>query len=364
MALKILQITNSLATGGAEKLLLETIPFYREKGIDMDLLVINGTNYPFMKQLKKQNCCAIYSLSIQSVYNPLAIFKMIPYLQKYDIIHVHLFPAQYWVIMAKIISFSKVNVIYTEHSTANRRRKNILFKFLDQIVYSCFDKVICITNEVKVNLQKHIRFVSNKLVVIENGVNIAAIKSAQAYFKNEIHSEIGQEEIVIIQVSGFREAKDQFTLIKAMSLLPNNYKLVLVGEGILQSQCEDLSKELQLQNRVFFLGVRMDVARLLKTAEISVLSSHWEGFGLVAVEGMASGKPFIASNVPGLSEIVKDAGILFEQGNAIELAAAIEKLIIDPDYYQFVIKACQERANLYDIKLMVDKHIQLYEDID
>jgi glycosyltransferase involved in cell wall biosynthesis len=361
--MKVLHVINSLATGGAEKLILETFPLYKEKGLEIDVLVLNGLESPFIKQLNKLNCCNIYSLKFKSVYNPMAIFKIIPYLRNYNLIHVHLFPAQYWVVFAKLLSFSKVKLLFTEHSTYNRRREIRSFKFLDRIIYSFFNRVICITNEVKDNLQKHIHSNVNNLLVIENGVNIAILKSTNSYSKNQIHKEVHEDDVLIIQVSGFRDSKDQPTLIQAMSFLPNNYKLLLVGEGIMRKKCEALTQELQLQKRVLFLGIRMDVPQLLKTADISVLSSHWEGFGLVAIESMASGKPLIVSDVPGLSGVVAGAGILFEHGNSLLLANEIKNLIDNPDYYESVVTACQERANQFDIKIMVDKHIQLYDTI-
>lgn len=363
MALKILQVINSLATGGAEKLLLETLPLYREKGIQVDVLVLNGTDYPFMQQLKQLDCCSVYSLGTKSVYNPMAIFKIIPYLRKYDIIQVHLFPAQYFVVLAKILSFSKVKLLFTEHNTENRRIQNSFFQLVERFFYAHYHSVICITQEVKIILQKHTGSKRDKFIVIENGVNLEALKNSKSYSKKEVYSGINEGEIIIIQVAGFREQKDQATLIRALHYLPNTYKLLLVGEGILRKECEKLAQKLQLQNRVFFLGIRMDVPQLLKTADISVLSTNWEGFGLVAVEGMASGKPFIGSDVPGLSEVVQGAGILFEKGNAKELAIEIEKLMNNPAYYQSVAEACQERTNQYDIKIMVEKHIKLYEAI-
>jgi glycosyltransferase involved in cell wall biosynthesis len=361
--LKILQVINSLATGGAEKLLLETLPLYCEKGIDMDVLVLNGTDYPFMKQLKALNCCDVYSLGLKSVYNPLHIFKIIPYLKKYDIVHVHLFPAQYWVVFAKIVSFSKVKLVFAEHSTSNRRKQNRFFQFFDKYIYSYYHTVICITDQVKQILERHVGSKSNSFIVIENGVNIEVIKNSNTYSKSEINNKINQNDKIIIQVAGFRKPKDQPTLIKALQYLPANFKLLLVGDGILRKDCEDLVHKLQLNDRVFFLGFRSDVPQLLKTADISILSSHWEGFGLVAVEGMASGKPLVAANIPGLSEVVSGAAILFEQGNAKKLAKELAKLASNPDYYQSVAKACQDRANLYDIKIMVAKHIKLYESI-
>lgn len=361
--MRILQVINSLNTGGAEKLLLETIPLFIEKGIEMDLLVLNGTDYPFMKQLKQLNCCKIYSLGFKSVYNPINIFKVIPYLTKYDLVHVHLFPAQYWVVIAKIISFSKVKLIFTEHSTSNRRMQNKILAYFDKQLYSYYEKIICITNEVKHAMEIYLCDSKAVFVVIENGVNLKKITNVTALDKNKINFRIGEFDPLLIQVAAFRHEKDHKTLIRAMQYLQAEVKLLLVGEGVFQDECMNLVKELQLQERVFFLGVRMDVPQLLKSADICILSSNWEGFGLVAVEGMAAGKPFIASDVPGLSNVVKGAGVLFEKGNFKELAMKIKKLLADEKYYSEVVEACKERSKRFDIQLMIEKHIELYSSI-
>lgn len=360
--MKVLHVINSMATGGAEKLLLDSIPLY-QKFICADVLVLNGMNYPFYEQLKILNCCKIYSIQFRSVYNPFLIFKIFPFFKKYDIVHVHLFPAQYWVVIAKIVTLSRIKLIFTEHSTFNRRRKYILTKYIDQIIYSFYCKVICISSDVKFSLKKYVNLDDNKLLVINNGVDISKFVSSKAYAKKEISSDISEQDILLIQVAGFRESKDFKTLIEALLHLPDDFKLVLVGDGLLRKEYEYLVKKLNLDNRVFFLGIRTDVPELLKTVDISLLSSYWEGFGLSAVEGMASGKPFIASNVPGLADIVRNAGILFEQGNSVELAFYIEKLIRNPNYYQKVVNSCQKRAILFDIKYMVEKYMNLYESI-
>lgn len=361
--MKVLQIINALGTGGAEKLLLETIPLYKGKGIEMDILVLNGEKHPFMKELINLDCCNVFSLGNGSVYNPMSIFKIIPYLKKYDSVHVHLFPSQYWVVLAKIISFSNVKLIFTEHNTSNRRMHNKLFQFFDKIIYSFYDHVICITVEVKEALSNHLGKMDDKFQVINNGVNIDLIKKSLPYSKNRVHDGIYAGDIILIQVAGFREQKDQPTVIKALQYLPGTVKLLLVGDGVLRKECELLVQNLKLEKRVFFLGIRMDVPQLLKTADMSVLSSNYEGFGLVAVEGMAAGKPVLASDVPGLAEVVKGAGILFEQGNPEDLADEIMKLLNDKAYYVKVSDACQNRAGKYDIQKMVDKHITVYESV-
>ena len=361
--MKVLQIINSLDAGGAEKLLLETIPLYNEKGIQMDILVLNGNNYPFMKELKSTNSCQIFSLGNGSVYNPMHIFKIISYLKKYEIVHVHLFPAQYWAVIAKWISFSKTKLVFTEHNTHNRRMSNPVFKICDKIIYSGYKKVVCITSEVKRILEGHLGKYGDKFPVIENGVNLKNIKEAVPYEKSEIHPNITDIDELLIQVSAFREQKDQVTLIKSLTALPENVKLILVGDGALRNDCENLVKELQLEKRVFFLGLRMDVLSLLKTADIVVLSSKYEGLSLSSMEGMASGKPFVASDVPGLHEVVKNAGILFPQGDEKALAKSILDLLENNEYYENTVQKCLQRSEEYDIVKMVDKHIQLYNSI-
>lgn len=359
--MKILYIINNLATGGAEKLILEAIPLLKQKGIGVDLLVLNGMNYPYMKQLKELNCCKIYSLGNGSLSNPLLIFKIMPYLKKYDLVHVHLFPAQYWAVFAKIISFSKTKLLFTEHSTSNRRIKNKWFKYIERFVYSFYTKIIAISNEVQETLILHTSLGKNRFEVIVNGVNLKSIQDALVLDKNSLHDTLHETDKLIIQVAGFRIEKDQKTVIRAMQFLDLKVKLLLIGDGNLRNSCEQLVSELGLEERVFFLGVRTDVPNLLKTADISVVSSHWEGFGLVAVEGMAVGKPVIASDVAGLSNVVNGAGILFEKGNEKELVSKINELLDNQCYYNAVIEAGLERAKLYDVNDMVDKLIASYK---
>jgi len=361
--MKILHVINSLATGGAEKLLLETLPLYDEKGIKADLIVLNGTNSPFLEALKQLKCCNIFSLGTGSVYNTLLIFKIISYFKNYDLVHVHLFPSQYWVVIAKLVSFSKTRLIFTEHSTSNRRLQNPIFKAIDKNVYKFYDKIICITKEIKEILIKHTHLPSEQFQIIENGVNLGKIKSATSIQKAEINSSLKPTDKILIQVAGFRIQKDQKTLIRALPLLPENVKLLLVGDGFLRKECEELVKELKLNQRVLFLGLRMDVPNLLKTSDIVIMSSIWEGFGLAAVEGMAARKPVIATNVSGLGDIVNGAGLLFPVGDYNQLAKLILELLENPAYYDSVSIACQKRSEDYDIQKMVDLHINLYESI-
>lgn len=361
--MKILQIIGNMGSGGAEKLLLDSLPLYRKNGIEMDLLVLNGKEYPFLKALKETGCCKIHSLGSSSIYNPINCLKIIPFLRKYDIVQVHLFPSQYWVVLAKIISFSKIKLLLTEHSTSNPRMKNYFIRGIDKFIYRFYDKIICVKEEVFQIIYNYIGESKSKFEVIENGIDLEKFYAAKPYSKGEISNLFCSEDILLIQVSRFCFPKDQETTIKSLQYLPQNVKLVLVGDGELKKNCENLVQKLNLSDRVLFLGLRMDVPELLKTADISILSTFHEGFPLVALEAMAVGKPLIASDVSGVSDVVQNAGILFEKENAKELAVQVMKLINNPEYYLEIAASCKERAKKNDIQHMVEKHIALYKSL-
>ncbi|GEL11995.1 Glycosyltransferase involved in cell wall bisynthesis [Flavobacterium glycines] len=362
--MRVLQIINSLGTGGAEKLLLDTIPLYRKEGVEMDLLLFWENNHPFTKALMDLNCCKVivlnHSLNYKDIYSPRNILKLRKYLKDYDIAHVHLFPAQYFTVLANISLKNRCKLIFTEHSTSNRRINNRIFKPLESWIYTKYKKLVCITEEIK-NIYDNYLKQFNTIEIIYNGVNIEMIQNAKSRNKEEIHPILTQEQKIILQVSAFRKGKDQMTLVKALQYLPENYYVVLVGEGDELKNCENHVIELGFDKRVVFLGQRMDIPRLLKTADIIVLSSKYEGLSLSSIEGMASGKPFVASDVPGLSEVVGGAGVLFELGNAKELAERIQELLEDKTLYERTVEACQNRAAQYDIQNMIQKHIELYQ---
>ncbi len=166
---------------------------------------------------------------------------------------------------------------------------------------------------------------------------------------------------VVTMVAGLRKEKDHDTLIKAMSHLACNYRLQIVGVGERENELKALCHELELDNRVVFLGARMDIPQILEDIDVIVLSSHWEGLSLSSIEGVASGRPFIASDVDGLHEMVSGAGILFPHGDDVELAQQIQHLCEHPDIYSKVALKCQERAKQFDISVMAKNYLNLYE---
>lgn len=358
--MKVLHVITSLGTGGAEKLLVDSIPIYKKKGIDVHLLLLNGSKSIFLDELKKDGSCNIYSLGNGSVYNPFLIFKIIPFLREYNIVHSHLFPTLYWVALAKYLSQSNCKLLHTEHNTHNKRRNKIYLSFLETFIYKKFNKIISISEKVQDNLQKWIKRVEgDKFEVIYNGVNIDKFRSSVPIDRNLLG--IPQNAKVILMTARFNIQKDPNTLIKAFSKIKylDSY-LVFVGDGVLRKASELLADNLGVIDRVLFLGIRTDIPEIINMADICVLSSNWEGFGLVAVEYMASGKPTIVSNVEGLCDIVSGAGIVFQKGNDEELKNEIESLLTDQEKCLVISKKCYERSLCFGINEMTDSYINVY----
>lgn len=359
--MKILHVINSLHIGGAEKLIVDLVPLLKQQGLEVDLLLLNGVNTAFKSALEKQSV-TIYSLGEKNnIYNPLLIFRIRKYIRNYDLVHVHLFPSQYWVAIANILALPNVKFVTTEHNTTNRRRNISIFKWIDRFLYKRYKIVISISNKANELLGAYLQK-SIGLTTILNGIHVSDYRNAEKYGKNDF-LKIRENDLFLTMVGGFRGQKDQDTLIRALLYLPSHYHLALVGDGTRKVICEQLVNELKLHDRVHFLGLRDDVPRILKTSDIIVMSSHYEGLSLSSIEGMASGKPFFASNVNGLREITEGAGVLFEKGNEKDLAIKILDLVSHPDKYKEVAQKCQERAAEYDIQKMVKSYIHVYNEV-
>ncbi|RTE53804.1 glycosyltransferase [Arenibacter aquaticus] len=357
--MKVLQLINSLAAGGAEKLLVDSVIGYHNRGIKVDILLLRGGSSPFTDKLKKYPNIKIYDLGIKTnVYNPKLIFFLHKHFKNYDIIHVHLFPALYWASFTRFFNKSKYKMLLTEHSTNNKRRNNPLFQFVDKIIYKQYDYIVPISDSASKNLKNHLGLSYNNIKTINNGIDLKIIRNAKAYSKSSLN--LNEEDFVLIQVSSFRYPKDQKTVIKALNFLPKNVHLLLVGEGPLKQEAQDFTHLLNLSNRVHFLNLRTDVPELLKTADIAILSSHYEGLSLSSVEGLASGKPFLSTEAPGLTDVVEGAGLLFPIGDEQKLAEIITKLKNEESFYSEISKKGVERSKNYDIELMIDQYLELY----
>lgn len=352
--MKILHIITSLRTGGAEHLMVDLLPRLRGLGNEVELLIFDGTRTPFYAQLESTGI-PVHTLGIGgNVYHPHNLWRLTKFLHKhhYDIVHTHNTACQLFAPLAKILSGSHSRLVTTEHNATNRRRNKWWLKPIDKWMYSRYANIICIADQTYDNLTSYIGK-KNHISTIYNGV-------VTQRFVRPVKDIEGQSEFVITMIAAFREQKDQDTLIRAMTLLPKQYQLQLVGDGPRRPLLEELATKQEVADRVSFLGIRTDIPEIMESSDVMVLSSHWEGLSLSSIEGMASGRPFIASEVDGLREVVAGYGVLFPEGNSRALASAIRELCENANYYRDVAQNCQQRAQQFDIAIMAQKYNELY----
>ncbi|PST84057.1 glycosyltransferase [Pedobacter yulinensis] len=359
--MRLLHVANSLLTGGAERLLVESLPRFssRQGIVQTDLALLNGIDTPFFQKLRANFEGRIFTLSSNSTYSPVAILRLRELIRNYDVVHVHLFPAMYYAALAKLTLIGGPKLIFTEHNTENRRVQSALFRIVDKLIYRQYEMVTAISEPVRSMLMSY--KLHNDVRIIYNGI---ALNNAGINPPVDLRSLFGEAKcFTLIQVSRFQPQKDQQTVIRSLLYLPAEVKAVFVGAGELMGDCVRLVESLGLQNRVRFLGLRMDVPELLAGSDVVVQSSVYEGFGLAAVEGMAAAKPVVASDVPGLGDIVNGAGLTFKKGDAQELARLVLKLYLDKPFYDEVSARCLSRSKNFDIDVMVDKMVELYYEI-
>lgn len=347
--MKILHVITSLEIGGAQRLISDLLPLQR-KQVDVTLLVYKREENDFTKKVENASV-PIISLEESNFYNPRVIFRLRKIFKEYDIIHVHLFPSLYW--SSFVAKGTNTKLIYTEHSTSNSRRGKWYLRQIEKFIYSRYSKIISISQQTQKYLTEWLQSNDKRFVVINNGVNTKAFSS----FKKPIIPKS------LIMVSRFASSKDQETVIRAMKQIDKDAILRFVGDGENKANCECLAKELGLADRVQFLGSRSDVAELIAESHIGIQSSNWEGFGLTAVEIMASGKPVLASNVDGLRQIVEGAGVVFSKRNSNELAENVNQLLNEKAYYNKIAEQCFVRAKEYDINIMADSYLKVYKEI-
>ena len=358
--MRVLHIITSLNIGGAEKLMVDLLPKLKAKGVEAELLLFVGNRTMFYDQLERENVKIHVFAEEGSVYNPKHLLRLYRFLKKnkFDVIHTHNTAPQ---LFAAIVSvFRNIKIVTTEHSTDNRRRNLKWYKLVDRWMYSRYNKVISISDAAELNLKTYLQIKdqSDKFVIVYNGVDICRFENAIPAHNSS------NEKMIITMVAGFRYQKDQDTLIKAFALLPKDkYELWMVGDGDRRNEIEALVESERLSEGVKFWGIRQDVPSILKSSDVIVMSSHFEGLSLSNIEGMAVGKPFVASDVDGLHEITEDAGLLFNHGDYQQLADIIIELTNNKELYDKVADRCLIRARQYDISKMVDGYMAVYNSL-
>lgn len=350
--MKILFMSDLLSYGGASKLLYDLMPLLKKRGHQCSLLILTDKQSKYVDDLAADGIRVdVVPKDVQGHFAKIKYISQYIKAGSYDVIHANLFPMLYYCALVKRVLGKKCPpIVMTEHSTDNKRRHKSFLRPLEQFIYDSYDHVISISNQAQDSLLAWLKKTTAEgYSVIENGIHLDKFVNAEPHRKTDLFDQYQEGDLLIGLVGSFTPQKNHINMIEAMSKLPEQYKLVLAGEGPLMDTIKSKVDQLNLNERVVFLGFRRDMAELMHTIDILVIPSVWEGFGLVAAEAMACGAAVVASDVPGLSDVVADCGLKCDPKDSDDIAKKI-LLLQDADLVRELKQKGNNRARRFDIE--------------
>jgi glycosyltransferase involved in cell wall biosynthesis len=345
----------NLALGGAQRLAIDLHKGGLDAGLSSKLFGLSkDPNY---------NIQGASSLQYKSPYKLIVFRKLWGYFKKEvsagDIVHVHLFPAIFYVSVLHIFKLiPKCKLILTEHNTTNNRRHTLWGGVIDYFTYKSYYKIIAISRGTAEALLKWKPLLVNKVQIISNGAHLRFDKPFYRKHKTKP---------LIVSVGRLHTQKNYDIALKAVSKIKDlNFEYWIAGVGELEEELKDQVEHLGLQDKVKFLGYVSDIPSLLKKADIFLIPSTWEGFGLAAVEAMNASLPCVVSNVPGLGDLIEKDGedaFLVTPSNEKIITQRLTQLVENKELRHEMGKKAFTRSLNFGVHTMIKDYMNLYKKI-
>ncbi len=323
-------ITRAEEPGGAQKYVLETAAKLKEAG-EQVLVLAGGSGYLSDELLTRG--IAFQELKhlvhpIRPLKDLLAFFETRAALKGLNpgLVSTHSNKAG---LLGRLAAKSLgVPAVHTSHGFLFGGREQSpagrFYRLMEKIGAFAADKIVAVS-ESEAALARKFKVISKeKLAVIHNGL---------PDIDETLIAEPAVEPPRLVMVARFARPKDHRTLLGALgSLKEYRWQLTFIGEGPGLAEAKQFARQLDLLERVEFLGTRGDVPQILAKAQVFVLSSKREGFPLSVLEAMRAGLPVVVSQVGGIPEAVKEeeSGSLFAPGDKEQLKQKLEVMLKDP----------------------------------
>jgi glycosyltransferase involved in cell wall biosynthesis len=365
----VIHLIKATGIAGAEAHLLALLPALRGQDVECRVILMEDprrlqTN--FRKQLEHSGI-PVETLPIRWHLDPTLPANLDEVLRKshFDILHAHLPHGEVYGEIA-MRAFPSRRFVVSRHND-DRFRRWLPLRWVFAASLQRADRIVAISQSLRRFLIEVEKAPGDKIEVIPYGLDVES-------FSRDIHpgafrAEIGARENPLVGFIGrLTGQKGVDILLRAFALVERRHpavKLILAGDGPDRQALMRLTKSLGLQ-RVMFLGWRDDAVDILADLDLLVVPSRWEGFGLVALEAMAMGKPVVASNVSALPEIVipGQTGQLVSPGDAGELAEAILAILSNPTRAAEMGRAGRGRVRKeFPVERMAQRTADLYHSL-
>ena len=233
----------------------------------------------------------------------------------FDWVHAHCFRPMVYV--ARVKGVKKVTTIHSylfmEYKYSLGRFLGWLFGRFTMAVAACYDRVAVLSEDAKRHYSKWIP--EEKLRVCYNGVDVSrepseTMKASLAQDCRRVE-EFKGDSILIGCICELVKIKNLDVMLQAMSQLPLEYKLLLIGSGTDEKALKNQADQLGIIDRVLFLGYRDEAHRLLPLVDIYAMTSRSEGFCLALTEAAMYGKRIVCADIPGMREKYTDTEVTY-----------------------------------------------------
>jgi N-acetyl-alpha-D-glucosaminyl L-malate synthase BshA len=288
--------------------------------------------------------------------------------EELDLLHVHYaIPHASAAYMAKQILRTEghdIPVITTLHGTdITLVGKDASYEPVVTFSINESDGVTAVSEDLKEDTYKHFKVTKN-IEVIPNFIDLQRFKKQKKdHFKKAICPE---DEKLIVHTSNFRKVKRVEDVVKIFSNIrrQTSAKLLLVGDGPERNSIETLCRELDIGDDVRFLGKLEAVEEVLSVADLFLMPSEKESFGLAALEAMACEVPVISSNTGGLPELMVDGktGFMSDVGDVKEMSKNALFILSDENLPKFKAQALK-RAQEFDVEIILPHYEKYYQEV-
>jgi glycosyltransferase involved in cell wall biosynthesis len=364
--IRICQLITELRPSGAEMCVYEMARRLDRSRFDVHVAALRGG--AVADWLAKEGI-PVTVLGVRGKWDVFRLHRLVNLLRekRIDILHTHLFHAD----LAGRAAASLAAVPHMVHTVhiAEARLRPWQFVFARFFADRC-DRIICVSDCVRTHHASHSGLPLWRYQVIENGIDTAAYShDPQARVRLRKQWGVRDDEPLVAFVGRLDHQKGVDTLLSAMSHLGArgiHRHVVIAGEGPQRYMVENFTRYGEGGKEAIMLGFTRDVRGVYSAADIYVMPSRWEGFGLTAAEAMAAGLPVIATRVLGLKTVVVNGvtGVMIEPNDGIALAEAIETLAKAPELRQRLGRQGLARVQAkYTIAANIAAHEKLYIEV-
>ena len=359
-------VASTFSVGGAERVMYELIKRLRPERFDPRLYFL-GEAGPVGREL--------FALGVRGAerlqngrFDPTVLLRLGRYFRrdKPDIMFaLDHHNAMLWGRLAAITCGVKGQIV-ASHSTGKFGGKRS-FRGSDRWLMSFTDNVVALSKTHARSLVGEEGIDPGMVRIIENGIDIEKYHAGRGGEAGAVRDELGlaKTDRVVAMVAVLRPEKAHESMFEAVERLSEKWpglKVLVVGDGERRAHLEAVAARMVRSGRVQFLGVRSDVARLLRASDVLVLPSHpvVETLPLAVLEAMASGTPVVASRVGSIPEVIEhgENGWLIRPAHALDLAEGIDHILSNPAEVE---RMCANARATVEERFSADAMVEKYE---